>query len=1199
MLMKKNILLYMAAVAGLVLAGCNKEIVPPQEGSLDMTVTASIGDLTKVAYDGASTTFQTGDQIAVWGWTGASDVLPQTFVVDGIVNTLDESGKWVPATQMLWKNVYDKHYFMAVHPVPASAIANLSAVPYAVDNTNYEASDLLLATNLEGLTASSKTVDLTFTHAMAKLQVNLKFRNQFGPDGPAPESVTAALEAKASAKVNYLTKVATPTGTVAPVAMALAATAEGYDMSFSGIQIPQAATKIVVTVGETTFSYTHPEALPLVPGKVTTLGFNVGQNVILLESVSVNDWVSDEPITGGEAELEADVDLSELTADYVARGRVVFKGELIAPVKISVDDGATVTLDGVTIEGVNDEKYKWAGITCLGDATIILKEGSTNLVRGFHEDAPGIYIAEGKTLIIKGDGSLTASPVYYKDTWTPYYYYGNGAAIGGGKNAPCGNIEIQGGNITAIGGYSAAGIGGGNGNSNCGTITISGGTVVTTGGGLAAGIGCGLASDCGTITISGGSVEATGGSGSAPAIGSAVGESNCSGIIISGGVVTATGGAISPGIGSAHSPSVCGDIIISGGTVTATGYDYSPGIGASGHGSDGGTCGNITITDGVTLVTATKGEYAPNSIGAGANATCGTVTIGDMVTGSIPTSPYMYPIDLSKVEADVVAGNGARIFETLAGNYKISIDDGATVILDNATISYSGNGANYAGLTLLGDGSIVLGDGTTNTAIGGLDDEGYSDWPGIFVPEGKTLTINGNTGELIAACGAGTSNGLPSGIGAGWYNSCGNIVINGGIISATGGSRGAGIGGCGRRSCGYITINGGTVTASGGVDAPGIGIGGTNQSSYDDGGTCGDITITGGTVMATGGKRGAGIGTGCAFNSQDKTVTKTCGNILISGGTVTATGGNGAAGIGSGPADDAKGIINMGTITITNGVTKVTATKGTDAPNSIGKGTGANITVGTVTIGGVEGAITQSPYVYPLPYPINLSEVTSAYVGSVIASNGKVYATASKATDAGTTAVAVIAYVGEAGSVDFNSETYKGLAIAMSDANNGGMCPWCTIDQDLHCVSMEDVLSNALGYKDGIVCTSDMIKDEHDHPAATVAMSNNGTAAPTGTSNWFLPSIGQWNLIVQGLATKKAGTPVTEDLARNTDNPAYKPSNFNSIITAAGGTELKGGDYWASTLCDDWEAWMARLSQGRAYETDATSNSYVRSVLAF
>ena len=1022
MLMKKNILLYMAAVAGLVLAGCNKTEVP--EGDpLAMTVKASIGDQTKVAYDGVSTTFQTGDKIAVWAWTGASDVLPQTFVVDGIVNTLDESGKWVPATQMLWKNVKDEHYFIAVHPVPAKAVANLSAVPYAVDNTNYEASDLLLANELTGLKAQAGTVDLVFSHAMAKLQVNLKFRNQFGSGGPAPESVTAALVGKGTAAVNYLTKAVTPTGDVVSVTMAPIAKAEGYAMSFSGLQVPQDANKIIVTVGEHIFSYTHPEPLPILSGKVTTLGFNVGQDVITLESVSVNDWIFDEPLTGGEAELEADVDLSELTADYVARGRVVFKGELIAPVKISVDDGATVTLDGVTINGVNDANYKWAGITCLGDATIILKEGSTNLVRGFHEDFPGIYIAEGKTLIIKGDGSLTASPVYYKDTWAPKYLYGEGAAIGGGKNAPCGNIEIQGGNITAIGGYCAAGIGGGNGNSNCGTITISGGTVVATGDGLGAGIGCGLGSDCGTITISGGSVEATGGNSSAPGIGSAFGESNCSGIIISGGVVTATGGTISPGIGSAHSPSVCGDIIISGGTVTATGYDYSPGIGASGHGSDGGTCGNITITDGVTLVTATKGEYAPNSIGAGANATCGTVTIGGMETGSISTSPYMYPIDLSKVTSDLVAGNGARMFETLAGNYKISIDDGATVILDNATIQYSSNGADWAGLTLLGDGTIQLANGSTNTAIGGLDNDGYSNCPGIFVPEGKTLTINGNTGVLIAACGDGNPDGQGAGIGASWFTNCGNIVINGGVINASGGNRGAGIGGSGRRNCGYITINGGIVTAIGDEGAPGIGIGGAKQSTTADGGTCGDITITGGTVIATGGKWGAGIGAGCAFNSKDVTVTKTCGNILISGGTVTATGGEHAAGIGSGEAEDGKGIINIGTITITDGVTLLTATKGSGAPNSIGKGTGTNVTCGTVTIGGVEGVISASPYIYPNPFV----DVTAAAMGKVIGADGAIYDSASDATTAGTTAVAIVAYVGEPGSVDA-SGSYKGLA---------------------------------------------------------------------------------------------------------------------------------------------------------------------------
>ena len=52
-------------------------------------------------------------------------------------------------------------------------------------------------------------------------------------------------------------------------------------------------------------------------------------------------------------------------------------------------------------------------------------------------------------------------------------------------------------------------------------------------------------------------------------------------------------------------------------------------------------CGAITITKTVTRVTATKGDGAPNSIGAGQSGTCGTVTIGG-VKGVISDSPYTY-----------------------------------------------------------------------------------------------------------------------------------------------------------------------------------------------------------------------------------------------------------------------------------------------------------------------------------------------------------------------------------------------------------------------------------------------------------------------------------------------------------------------------------------------------------------------------
>ena len=255
--------------------------------------------------------------------------------------------------------------------------------------------------------------------------------------------------------------------------------------------------------------------------------------------------------------------LSLLTAAYTAQNGDKLTGTLGSNVKISIADGATVTLKDVTINGVNSDDYEWAGITCLGDATIILS--GTNTVKGFKGDYPGIQAAAGKTLIINGTGSLTASS------------YGWGAGIGGGSGsgAACGNIEIQGGTITATSGEYGAGIGGGN-NSSWGNITISGGTVTATGGSRGAGIGGGRKSS----------------------IGSGV---SCGNILISGGTITATGGAEAAGIGGGR------------------GYD-------SGKLS---SCGTITITTGVTKVTATKGSGATNSIGAGNVGTCGTVTIED------------------------------------------------------------------------------------------------------------------------------------------------------------------------------------------------------------------------------------------------------------------------------------------------------------------------------------------------------------------------------------------------------------------------------------------------------------------------------------------------------------------------------------------------------------------------------------------
>ena len=237
-----------------------------------------------------------------------------------------------------------------------------------------------------------------------------------------------------------------------------------------------------------------------------------------------------------------------------------------------------------------------------------------------------------------------------------------------------------------------------------------------------------------------------------------------------------------------------------------------------------------------------------------------------------------------------------------------------------------------------------------------------------------------------------------------------------------------------------------------------------------------------------------------------------------------------------------------------------------------------------------------------LTYPITLSAATSDYVGSVVTTDGNVYATVATASAASKTAVAVIAYVGSAGSVDASSGTYKGLAVALSDANSGNDCQWAESFEDFEdCLSSSqtsDIVA-ALGFKNGITCTSTLTGDGHTHAATTAAESNNGITAPSGTSGWFMPSMGQWNLIVQGLATKKAGSAVTTDLTYQTNNPTYKADNLNSVITAAGGTGFQKNSYWASTEQNFVRAWAIYFTDGYATNYAKTVNSYVRSVIAF
>jgi len=231
-----------------------------------------------------------------------------------------------------------------------------------------------------------------------------------------------------------------------------------------------------------------------------------------------------------------------------------------------------------------------------------------------------------------------------------------------------------------------------------------------------------------------------------------------------------------------------------------------------------------------------------------------------------------------------ITANGEYIITGSSDANRIVVAKGveATVTLKNVSITspnspfrLEDDDETGANVTLLLSGSNTLS----------ADANGYA---GLAVEGFSKLTIEG-PGSLTAT-GKGQYSGGGAGIGSNSRNigagkGAGTIVINSGLVVATGGADAAGIGGGAGCSGGAISIRGGVVCAKtdGGNNPVAIGSG----NGIDHGGAAGDISIRGGVVYAEG-----NIGAGYAeIEDGDDTPT---GSVIIEDGFVVVKGWIGA-----------------------------------------------------------------------------------------------------------------------------------------------------------------------------------------------------------------------------------------------------------------------------------------------------------------
>ena len=333
---------------------------------------------------------------------------------------------------------------------------------------------------------------------------------------------------------------------------------------------------------------------------------------------------------------------------------------------------------------------------------IVIKDSSATItleganVIGGDSWKPAIHVTSG-TLTIKGAGALKA-----ESNWA--------AAIGSSQGSSSdpedmsGTINIEGGTITAKGGYGAA-IGAGQYGEMTGAINITGGTVNATGGHGAAIGGSQYGDMTGTVDISAGNVTAKATIGAA--IGTGSGDlTSAAKINISGGTVSATadkgagigvgGGYISSGSGS----ELAGTINVTGGDVTATSTDGA-GIGAGGGNVDAAATGS-SISGSINISAGTVEASSTNGAGIGTGG--GNVVSGGAVQPSAP--PVTEITGTINVSGGDVTASSTNANAVGGGSYG-DVDSSADVSL--STGDYSGGDVE----DYVAPGSTVVSNGNT------------------------------------------------------------------------------------------------------------------------------------------------------------------------------------------------------------------------------------------------------------------------------------------------------------------------------------------------------------------------------------------------------------------------------------------------------------------------------------------------------
>lgn len=294
----------MAAVAMLAMNSCEKEneMSTGEQKGTPVEFEMGINSITKTttADNSYETTFAEDDEVGIFVYNGEK-------LVTANAHYKLTDGKWVAQGEGIYAEEGVSYSYYAYYPYNADATDAASvSLSVATDQTaGYTGSDALMAKN-ESVAAGTTTVDLSYSHAFAMVQVTLTGTQAAKDATVTLQNIypTAALNLKTG-------EAGEASGTLGTVAMKACSTnTDAAPFSYRAIVPAQTIAAnngiLVITSGENKYKFTYTANVPYESGKLRQYNVTLGDQsgtALTIGSGTISNWEDATDVEGGEGQV--------------------------------------------------------------------------------------------------------------------------------------------------------------------------------------------------------------------------------------------------------------------------------------------------------------------------------------------------------------------------------------------------------------------------------------------------------------------------------------------------------------------------------------------------------------------------------------------------------------------------------------------------------------------------------------------------------------------------------------------------------------------------------------------------------------------------------------------------------------------------------------------------------------------------------